>query len=80
MEIMMVKLYFGDGLDDEYLMYGINKNQVSAAKEAIQRAEQKYDIRAIGESFEDVLEKEMKKAGIRFKNQGYHVANVAMNP
>ena len=76
MDLMMVRLNFDDGLDDEFLMYGINKNQIAAAEEAVCRANQKFDIRAIGETFEDVLDSELKKAGVRFKRQGYHVAEV----
>ena len=76
MELMMIRLNFGDGLGDEFLMYGINKHQIAAAEEAVCRANQKFDIRTVGETFEDVLDSELKKAGIRFKSQGYHVAEV----
>lgn len=78
MEIMMVRLNFGDGLDDEFLMYGINKHHVAAAEDALGRAKQKYDLRDMGETFEDVLDDELKKAGVRFKRQGYHVETVDM--
>lgn len=76
MEILMVRLDFSDGLDGEYLVYGINRRQVPAAEEAVQRAERRYDARSMGETFEDALEKEFEKAGIRFKCQGYHMTAV----
>ena len=76
MEILMVRLDFGDGLNDEFLMYGINKHQMAAAEEAVELTRRKYDVRAIGETFEDVLDSELKKASIRFKRLGYHVATV----
>lgn len=79
MEILLVRMNFGDGLDDEFLMYAINKHQIALAKEAVALARNRYDVRAIGETFDDVLEKELRKAGIRFKSQGYHVATVKMN-
>ena len=78
MEIMMVRLNFGDGLDDEFLMYGINKHHMAAAEDALERAKQKYDLRAVGDTFEDVLDDELKKAGVRFKRQGYRVDTVKL--
>lgn len=74
MEIMMVQLSFGDGLDDEHLLYGVNKHQMGAAKEAVKRAKEKYDRNGTyEETFEDAVDTELKKAGVRFKHQNYEV-------
>ena len=76
MEILMVRLDFRDGLENEYILYGINKHQMSAAEDAVKRAQSLFKSRIEGETFEDVLDFEFRKAGIRFKPQGFRVETV----